>query len=472
MCLDAHAHGVRTEHEIFRSPNAVTPTLEDRHTPSEYSREGLASTLSMWRVQTEGYKAGTGQPIGVVSRDAGFFDSPDVEWISSGVNSKNSKAVALGRHGNFFHWGFAASPTYMTEEARLVFVNAVHYIAKFDGQVPVARKRSGTMLRVGIEQALDSMREEGYRETVAYYRKLAEEHRTRQDGLRAREEAGETLSDQDRWWLDADPPEPPGRFERVRRWIADADWPAIADDEQAIRGYFAERMPYFRPTGWYELEVDEELRSLGVGNGDRALLERAVEALGDAEHAAVARTLLERYTAVAFETQAGWRAWLEENRERLFFSEAAGYKWLVDDRSQPNRPAEPVALETSAREPLAAALRVRRSDSGQLELTVAFAVEAGWHAYLETGPGAAYRPIELDLELPDGLELAGEWTKPVGRPSRKEPGVIQLEGRFEYRCTLEGEAGSEPLVCEVRFQVCDENRCLRPTTERLEVELP
>ena len=76
----------------------------------------------------------------MVSRPGGFEDSPEAEIISGGVSAKTWDAVAIGRHGNFLHWGFAASPDDMTEEARDVFANAVVYIAGFAGQTPVARK--------------------------------------------------------------------------------------------------------------------------------------------------------------------------------------------------------------------------------------------------------------------------------------------------------------------------------------------
>ena len=56
--------------------------------------------------------------------------------------------VALGRHGNYFLWGFAAPPSEMTPEGRNCFLNAVHYIKQFDGQKPVVRKtEQGTITR-------------------------------------------------------------------------------------------------------------------------------------------------------------------------------------------------------------------------------------------------------------------------------------------------------------------------------------
>ena len=43
--------------------------------------------------------------------------------------------MAIGRHGNFLHWGFAALSDDMTDEARDVFANAVVYIAGFAGRI-------------------------------------------------------------------------------------------------------------------------------------------------------------------------------------------------------------------------------------------------------------------------------------------------------------------------------------------------
>ena len=78
--------------------------------------------------------------VGMVSRPGGFEDSPEAEIISGGVSAKTWDAVAIGRHGNFLHWGFAALSDDMTDEARDVFANAVVYIAGFAGQTPVARR--------------------------------------------------------------------------------------------------------------------------------------------------------------------------------------------------------------------------------------------------------------------------------------------------------------------------------------------
>ena len=60
--------------------------------------------------------------------------------ISSGTCAKSIDAIAIGRHANYFHWGFSASPDYMTDEAKALFVNSIVYISQFAGQHPIARK--------------------------------------------------------------------------------------------------------------------------------------------------------------------------------------------------------------------------------------------------------------------------------------------------------------------------------------------
>ncbi|MBQ4446460.1 MAG: hypothetical protein II910_09445, partial [Prevotella sp.] len=147
-CLDQWAYGMRTSHPIFKGPYKVKMTLVDRPTPEgakEFAPmvgETLPETTKMWRVNTKGYMTDKGFLIGMVSRPWGFEDSPEAEWISGGLSSKSIDAMSLGRHGSFFHWGFAAAPMDMTEEAKPLFVNAIIYISKFAGQHILARKLS------------------------------------------------------------------------------------------------------------------------------------------------------------------------------------------------------------------------------------------------------------------------------------------------------------------------------------------
>ncbi len=79
----------------------------------------------------------------MVADSYGFTDSPDAEIIAGGLNMKSPDSVAIGRHGNFLLWGFYASPSDLTPEARKCFVNAICYIKQFDGQKPIVHKPKG-----------------------------------------------------------------------------------------------------------------------------------------------------------------------------------------------------------------------------------------------------------------------------------------------------------------------------------------
>src|SRR5262245_20140999 len=105
---------MRLDHPIFQG---VELDRDEVATPKSYANypEGkdLPAKMPVWRVQRG--KLAAEVDYGIVSDPYGFEDSPDAEFISSGVNSKGPGSVALGRHASLFLWGFAGDPTQMTE---------------------------------------------------------------------------------------------------------------------------------------------------------------------------------------------------------------------------------------------------------------------------------------------------------------------------------------------------------------------
>ncbi len=478
------------DHEIFRTPNSVTPTVEQRATPETYLRAGpeLDENMPMWRVQTEGYSEGAGQLIGIVSNNHGFLDSPDTELISGGVNTKGLEAVALGRHGNFFHWGFAASPSYLTEEAQLVLVNAIHYIARFGGQAPIARKKAGAMPRSYVEASMESVSDEGFARAQDQRAEWQRSVEADQAEVRARIEAGEEVSDFDRQLLDMPAPAPVDRWRSVRGFIAESDWERLGEDPEAIQRFLRQNLPYFTwRGGWYTLEVDEELKRFGFANDDFALLENAVAALDSEQGAPLARTLLERYTTESFASTAEWVSWLRQNEERLFFTEAGGYKWLVDTRAtveagavgdaatetEAELESAAAELEPSGRDPLDASLAVQSLGEGRYRATVFVHIHEDWHAYGHVEPGAPYTALQLELDLPEGVRREGDWTRPRAVLDRENPRQTLFHGELRFSCELiaEDARGAEDILCRLSYQVCDSGRCLPPQTKELEVAL-
>lgn len=466
------------DHAIFSTPHAVEPTLEERETPIEYRSldAELPERMDMWRVQTEGYTEGTGQLIGIVSNPRGFLDSPDTEWISGGTNTKGERSVALGRHGNFFHWGFAASPSFLTEEAKLVFINAVHYIHRFDGQAPIVRRWKGTPTRDYVDYAMEPLTEAGYARAMASHLEWVAGFEQQQAEVRARIEAGEEVSDFDRGLLDMRLPQAPDRFERVRSLISEAVWSELGEDAAALHAYMSANRAYYAPTGgWYEMAVDEELRAFGLPSDDPAFLESAIAALSDPdpERSARAQGLLERYTTQDLQGAQAWSSWHANNAHRLFFTQAGGFLWMENTLEPSRLEAAADDLDPDPSHPLDASLALEGIGPGRYRATVLVAVHEDWHTYDRVSPGAPYAPLRLELDLPEGVSQVGEWERPRSFPDRANPRQSVFVGELAFTCELSCAEGSivEDLLCNLSFQVCDARLCLPPQNLELEVDL-
>ena len=283
-------------HEIFQKPIPVEIRWEERPTPENYRHwpggDKLGKTMKVWKLQDKSFPE---IDPGLVSDPYGFADSPDAEVISSGLNSKGPESVALGRHGNFFLWGFAAAPADMTPEGRKCFLNAVCYIHKFDGRRPSVLKTAS-----GREWAL----------VYAGYLK--------------------SITDED-FLKQLFPQELRDRFGK---------------DPDKYRQYYQENLEYLIPakSGY---AVDEDVKGLGLSNRRVELLDRCVGLLEKGEQQELALRVLKRYTDEKFAEPKEWRAWLDRNRERLFFTDTGGYKFLV----APAPPDKPAPRPAAPRDP-------------------------------------------------------------------------------------------------------------------------
>ena len=336
LCLDAHAHDLEQEHPIFNVPNRVELTFTEEDTPSNYFEyhvgRDLPESLPMWRVQTEGYTDGHGFPVGMVSHGHGFVEAGDSEVIASGVNTKLSNAVALGRHGNFFHWGFAAGPDEMTDEAKRVFVNAIHYISQFDGDKPYTRRQLGAFTR---NIALDvsyraSKSEDSYQGYVDFLRMAGKQD---EEFLRHKQETGQELTISEQRVL-AREIEIPSREEfleqRILGRLASEVVERFGTDLEKYLEYYEANVEYLVP-GSERLSyvVDDDAASLQISNRDPVILDVAISLLEQDGENALARRVLDRYTEESFDTAPEWREWFKANANRLYFAEVNGHKFEV-----------------------------------------------------------------------------------------------------------------------------------------------
>jgi hypothetical protein len=231
--------------------------------------------MKVWRVQTTENRGGA---AGVVARAYGFTDSPDTEALIRGFNGgKEYGAVGIGRHGNVLQWGYAGFPSKMTEPARQLFINCIHYIAQFDGQLPLVRTQS-------------SHRDNALR-LAALITRIKDES----------------------FFSSTFGPELQTRFK--------------GDPDGLVQHYLTDYELIYRDRTY---KIDTDLKDLGIAsNRQIETLERLIALLEDGEKGPLAKTLLDRYTQERFSTPAQWRTWFGSNRDRLFFSDVGGYKFYV-----------------------------------------------------------------------------------------------------------------------------------------------
>lgn len=261
-------------HEIFRTPFAVTPTMVEVDTPGNYRKyregAGLPPRIPVWVVHTDLES----RDVGLVSDPYGFTDSPDCEFIGSGLNSKGPRSVALARQGNFFLWGFCAPPSALTEEARKVFLNALVYMKRFDGRRP-------------LNQVVASGREW----LVEYA-----------------------------WFMQN------GSDSEYLRKRIDPDLLATGAELLAT----VERDLEFVRVDGEVFRIDGEVKAMRISNRDIRLLDVCVDALEKDAADARALRVLKRYTGLSFDDAKDWRAWLVQHRAALYFSDTAGYRFLIE----------------------------------------------------------------------------------------------------------------------------------------------
>jgi hypothetical protein len=343
MCLDHGAHGLRTEHPIFRGPLPVELAYEDTPTPSNYrdhlAGEKLGPTIPVWRVQVKGFND---KVPGLVSDPTGFLDSPDTEFIASGINTKGPDSVAIGRHGHLVLWGFYAPPSGLTDSAKNALVNTVAWTSQFD-RAPrlvsqVAQHRESFAEFLHYVRDLRGFYDKNQKEIAEYVeraRSLREAGKTRK--LTADEQA---VADQYESLAQAALPP----FEEWSKSMFDSFDEALVArcgiDVACYAAWYNENREYLIGKERFGFVVDEHAKRLGLPNRELGSLSKAIELLSVDAAKADALAFLQRYTGQQLTEAAAFREWLKTHGERLFFSDVGGYRWF-------ERPATPAAAMPS-----------------------------------------------------------------------------------------------------------------------------
>ena len=115
--------------------------------------------------------------------------------------------------------------------------------------------------------------------------------------------------------------------------------------------------------------------------------------------------------------------------------------------------------------------KIEINESGSTEqliqVDVSMNIDAGWHTYASLPSGSTYVLTEINLELPDSVEVVSEIDRPNGVPYLPEPGSTVYEGTVVFQFTIRRPTEPVQLVSEIKFQACDDNKCNLPESTRI-----
>lgn len=433
--LEGYGYNTRTEHPIFNTPIPVDLEYEMVETPANFKRHfngvDLPDQIPVWWAQTESVSDKTGYWVGQILVGMGFEDSPDAEFISGSNNIKDIDGMALGRNGNFFHWGFSASPAFMTEQARQVFINTVHYMAQFNGKTPVVpRYVSGSRLWAN---------EWSYQQT--------------------------------------------GRILDLKKEFV----PSGDSKKDSLYLFYKENYPYlYIHNQGFDYQVDEDARQLGIANNDPALLDKAVELLKSPHQAAMGKRILERYTDFRFATYKEWKDWLDTYRDYLFFTETGGFKYMIDTYNHPHLELPATVGNQPQQKPGKVAAEIENKDdeiigvNGKLvqhdqgySVEIAIDIEEGWHLYQDMPEDGIFVITTLDIDTPEGIEKTGplKHSDPVPYADLEDTYVYKGQVLFVQELQIDPDAlGQEPIICTLYYQTCNDYLCHPPSQMTFELQ--
>lgn len=311
---------MRLDHAIFHAPLQPKIELASMITPEGYKawEANVPAKLESWKVQ-EG-ELGKSVDYGLVSNPYGFEDSPDAEWISSGVNSKGPKSMAIGRQGNWFLWGFAGDPTQMTDSGRQVFLNSICWMKQFDGKAPL----------VAVVEARPSL--SPHRDEALVHVQFLREY-AKQPSMAAYVKGQFPAA---LWEKTKGNPEELERFYR-----ANLEW--LRSGRQRTSDQRVDGNGKVSPVE-YDLNVldaDPVLAEAGVSNRKPEFFDFYVQLLGErGEEDATVKELADHYLPKeAPRTEEAFTKWHDSVKGRLYFSDVYGYRWFV----APTSVAKPTA---------------------------------------------------------------------------------------------------------------------------------
>ncbi|MBS1605697.1 MAG: protein-disulfide reductase DsbD N-terminal domain-containing protein, partial [Bacteroidetes bacterium] len=357
------------------------------------------------------------------------------------------------------------SPDYMTEEARKVFVNTVYYIKKFDHQRPLMKKVQ-IETREGIDEKIYRIDEAVYQKAIASRREGNVRLKKMQDSLRARKAAGQDIGRNNEMFLKMPMTDAVESFEDYVKGFAGQElFAKFGTNTAKYHKYYRDNYEYYYPLDAYSLQLDEDAQRLGISNRKVEILEKCVSLLERGKDTAMAMRVLRRYTMERFAAAAEWRAWLTQNKDRLFYTEAGGFKFIVNARVAGEQVA--VSQATSA-DPVAVSAKLENG-----RLVVDADILKGWHIYAYVSKDNPFIQTEMLLDLPEGAVSDKQWQSSEGLPLEGTEGVFVYEGKVRFSVAVDCKKvkPGSTLKCGIYYQVCDRTKCFPPKKKMVDIKI-
>lgn len=303
-----YAHDTKLNHPIFQGPLPVEIQLEQTPQPADYflhpGGKNIGETLDAWRVQT-----GTNYPG--IGFDAKLFErSTSAEMISCGLNCSRPNSMSIGRNGNVFYWGFSASPANMTTAGQSCYVNAICYMTGFKDQLsqpPVTRDYAVRDLFLDQIYELRRLDKRHFEASIDSYKRSLM--------LISLEDAEKALVD------------PPSYFRKDIEARAQAMLESVpadirkqtGDDPEKLIAYYTQNLEYLYLDDERNLQVDVDVKSMGLSNRSHEFIKRLFAMLDDPKQTTLAQKLTKRYVDYQANTPEEWHKFQSENGSGLTY---------------------------------------------------------------------------------------------------------------------------------------------------------
>jgi len=300
--MDNQGHGLALDHAIFKTPNAVKFPVTVTPREKQYAEgksvlypNGMGETFGLVQFESDMPKDEWNPTL--VNHEGFFTDVPGFENLAEGHSGKCIGSLSLARQGRWFYWGYTTDPQRLTDPAKDTLVNVLHYMRGKRDSVTVSFV---CVTRQIFQVYLDLYKESGYPRGI-------QEHMPNQ-----------LTPEWQKTYTDRTP-------EGYQQWL-DKHLPYVFSGK-------GEQHKSQRYKQVYEVDVDA--MALGTPNRERQSLERWMQLAkdGNGEDQQRAQRCLQRYVHPSIAPKDGdWRAWYEEQRERIVFIESTGFWWQEDPR--------------------------------------------------------------------------------------------------------------------------------------------